>query len=169
MKSLAPQVVSRVVAMLKDGQPYSEIQRKAGTSKGAIAEIKKEHLSEHEGNAVGRPRVLSKRGERDIVRKIATGAADTAVDVAKMVSRDLGKSVSTNTVRRALKNSGLKSSVKVKKPLLRPKHTKDCLEFAKKYREWTAEDWKRVTWSDETKINRFGSDGRKWCWKTPDE
>jgi DNA invertase Pin-like site-specific DNA recombinase len=120
MKSLAPEVVSRIVAMLKNGQPYSEIQRKAGTSKGAIAKIKKEHLSEYEGNAVGRPRILSKRDGRDIVRKITTGAADTAVDVAKMVSRDLGKSVSTNTVRRALKNSGLKSSVKVKKPLLRP-------------------------------------------------
>ena len=24
-------------------------------------------------------------------------------------------------------------------------------------------------WSDETKINRFGSDGRKWCWKTAKE
>jgi len=22
-------------------------------------------------------------------------------------------------------------------------------------------------WSDETKINRLGSDGRKWCWKKP--
>ena len=27
------------------------------------------------------------------------------------------------------------------------------------------EDWKRVVWSDETKINRLGSDGRKWAWK----
>jgi hypothetical protein len=35
------------------------------------------------------------------------------------------------------------------------------------YADWTVEDWKRVIWSDETKINRFGSDGRKWCWKRP--
>jgi len=33
------------------------------------------------------------------------------------------------------------------------------------YADWTVEDWKQVIWSDETKINRFGSDGRKWCWK----
>ena len=26
-------------------------------------------------------------------------------------------------------------------------------------------DWERVIWSDETKINRVGSDGRKWVWK----
>src|SRR5262249_61136747 len=24
---------------------------------------------------------------------------------------------------------------------------------------------KRVIWSDETKINRFGSDGKEWVWK----
>lgn len=30
---------------------------------------------------------------------------------------------------------------------------------------WTVEDWKRVVWSDETKINRVGSDGRNWVWK----
>ena len=27
------------------------------------------------------------------------------------------------------------------------------------------EDWTRVIWSDETKINRIGSDGRKYAWK----
>jgi len=27
------------------------------------------------------------------------------------------------------------------------------------------EDWKRVLWSDETKINRIGSDGRSYTWK----
>jgi hypothetical protein len=26
-------------------------------------------------------------------------------------------------------------------------------------------DWKRVIWSDETKINRFGSDAKKWMRK----
>jgi hypothetical protein len=27
------------------------------------------------------------------------------------------------------------------------------------------EDWKRILWTDETKINHLGSDGRKWVWK----
>ena len=27
------------------------------------------------------------------------------------------------------------------------------------------DDWKRVFWSDETKINCLGSDGRQWVWK----
>jgi hypothetical protein len=43
------------------------------------------------------------------------------------------------------------------------------LDFALAHRDWTVEDWKRVVWSDETKINHLGSDGRKWAWKKAGE
>ena len=43
------------------------------------------------------------------------------------------------------------------------------MNFALKYKEWTVEDWKRVIWSDETKINRIASDGRQWVWKKTGE
>ena len=43
------------------------------------------------------------------------------------------------------------------------------MQFAKKYESWTVEDWKHVIWSDETKINHLGSDGRKWVWKKAGE
>jgi hypothetical protein len=39
------------------------------------------------------------------------------------------------------------------------------LDFILKYKEWTRKDWKKIIWSKETKINRFGSDGKKWMWK----
>ena len=41
------------------------------------------------------------------------------------------------------------------------------MAFARKYQDWTVDDWRRVVFSDETMVNRFGSDGRKWCWKRP--
>ena len=43
------------------------------------------------------------------------------------------------------------------------------MDFALERQHWTVEDWKRVVWSDETKINRLGSDGRKWAWKKAGE
>jgi hypothetical protein len=39
------------------------------------------------------------------------------------------------------------------------------LDFAIKHKDCTLEDWKKVVWPDETKINRLGSDRRKWVWK----
>ncbi|KAG1316892.1 hypothetical protein G6F62_013213 [Rhizopus arrhizus] len=49
----------------------------------------------------------------------------------------------------------------VKKPLLTTKHMKRRLAWAKKYQNWTTDDWRRVVFSDETKVNIWGSDGFK--------
>ena len=43
------------------------------------------------------------------------------------------------------------------------------MDFAIRHKDWTLGDRKRVVWSDETKINRLGSDGRKWAWKRAGE
>ena len=59
--------------------------------------------------------------------------------------------------------------MKKKKPLLSSSHKKKRLVFALKYQHWTVEDWKRVIWSDETRINRIGSDGQEYVWKRKKE
>ena len=43
------------------------------------------------------------------------------------------------------------------------------MAFAQRYKKWTIEDWKRVWFSDETKINCLGSDGRRYVWKEKGE
>ena len=74
-----------------------------------------------------------------------------------------GKTLNPQTVRRGLKQVGMKSVVKTNRPFLSKRHRKERMDFAIAHKDWTVEDWKRVIWSDETKINRFGSDGRKWA------
>ena len=39
------------------------------------------------------------------------------------------------------------------------------MDFALAHQDWTVEGWKTVVWSDETKINSLGLDGRVWGWK----
>lgn len=48
-------------------------------------------------------------------------------------------------------------------------HRKRKLAFANKYQQWIMKGWKRVIWSDETKINWIKSDGKEWMWKQADE
>jgi hypothetical protein len=86
------------------------------------------------------------------------------VGVTKKLRNELNVDISDRTVRRTLQEAGLEAVEKVKKPKLSTKNVKARLEFARRYRDWTVEDWKHVIWSDETKINRFSSDGRSWCW-----
>ena len=59
----------------------------------------------------------------------------------------------------------MKAVTKKKKLLFLAISQKKCLAFAFKYQNWTVEDWKRVIWSDEIKINRIGLDGKQWVWK----
>ena len=59
--------------------------------------------------------------------------------------------------------------IKKKRPQLSAKHRRERLKFAERHAEWTVDDWKRVIWSDETKINRLGSDGQKYVWKEQGE
>ena len=63
----------------------------------------------------------------------------------------------------------LRERFKISPILYSPCHRQAQLEFAERHAEWTLEDWKRVIWSDETKINHLGSDGRKYVWKDRDE
>src|SRR5579864_7815534 len=73
--------------------------------------------------------------------------------------------LSAQTTCCSLKNTGMKVVVKTKRPLLTKQHRRERLDFAISHQDWTVEDWKTVVWSDETKINRLGSDGRIWVWK----
>ena len=94
-----------------------------------------------------------------IITQITTGKASNAVQATKHINAIISHPVSSDTVRMVLKKHSFKAVTKKKKPLLTAVHRKKRLAFAQKYREWTVEDWKRVIWSDETKIDRIGSDG----------
>ena len=66
--------------------------------------------------------------------------------------------VQPQTFRRALQESGFLSATKKKVPMLKKVYCQKRLEFAQWHGNWSVEDWKRVLWSDKTKINRIGSD-----------
>ena len=52
-----------------------------------------------------------------------------------------------------------------KKSRLTERHKSLKLAFAKKYQKWTMDDWEKVIWTDESKINLFGSDEPKYVYK----
>jgi len=87
----------------------------------------------------------------------------------KGASLAINKNVSEWNARRALRDIGYISSVKKNKPALSDKNITAPLKFARAHKSWTVDDWKRVVWSDESKFNRFQSDGKQYCWLRPGE
>jgi transposase len=167
MRKKSPQVTYDAISLLRQGYSYSHVAKRLSMSTSMVHKIKKAHLPGLSGARAGHPASLSEQDKRQMVRQITSGKFDTATEVHKDLMEHQQELPSVKTVRRALRSSGLKAAAKVKKPALRHGHHRARLEFAHKYKEWTIDDWKRVIWSDETKINCWGSDGRLWCWKKP--
>ena len=71
--------------------------------------------------------------------------------------------MSHQTVMCTLVRAGLHSQQKVKKPHISAKNVKAHLEFARIHQHWTVEDWGRVVFSNESKINHFCSNGMTSC------
>ena len=99
--------------------------------------------------ASGRPRKSSKRQDR--LRKLIQlrDWGTTSTELAQEWQQ-AGVSASACTVRRLLLEDGLVSRRAAKKPLLSRKNIRDRLIFCKRYRDWTAEDWGKVIFSDES-------------------
>ena len=163
MKAISKDLLNNILALINQGYSMRAIASRLNVSKSTVSRIYHQHHLSFDKLIGGRPVKLTSQDRRSLVRFVTSGVADNAVKAAKMLSNINDSTVSACTVRRALKDSGLKAIVKQKKPLLSARHRKLRMDFAFRYENWTVEDWKRVVWSDETKINRLGSDGRQWA------
>ena len=165
MHRLSSSQVSHILFLLDSGESAASIHRTTGYGIATISCLHSEHCPNLSKPLGGCPRLLSTASISYAKQVIRTGKVDNATQAAVMLRRHSSGGFSTQTLRRELKESGMVSVVKKKRPRLLKRHRKDRLEFAERHAEWTLEDWKRVIWSDETKINRLGSDGRKYVWK----
>lgn len=169
MKAIQDQQKQVIVNHLSSGLSVKKVHQLTGVSASTISRIRSSYCADIPRNFPGRPPKLSPANVRHSVRQLSTGSSENAVQVSRVLQDVTNTSVSPQTVRRHLKTVGMKAVVKKKRPVLTPKHKRDRLDFALRHEHWTVEDWKRVVWSDETKINRLGSDGTKWAWKRPGE
>ena len=169
MRPLRTNLVKVVKNSLEKALTYREISSNLKISVGVVHKVAKKFRVVRCANKGGRPSKLTESDKRLIVRNIRRGRCSTAVDTAKYLATTINLIVYSQTIRNVLKSCGLKAAHKLKKPAISSINRKKRLDFAEFHEHWTMNDWKKVIWSDETKINRFGSDGRLWCWKTRGE
>lgn len=69
---------------------------------------------------------------------------------AREIREELELDVSDVTIRRRLASAGLHSAMAAQKPLLSPSNKEARLCFAMGHASWTADDWGRAVFSDES-------------------
>ena len=65
--------------------------------------------------------------------------------------------ISTSTVQRGLRKSGLHGQTVAKKTLLKKSNKQKRFVCVKKLKEWTLDQWQFVLWSDESNFEIFSS------------
>ena len=123
------------------------------------------------GNLIGRgrKRKTTPHLDRVIQRKIKTNCRKSALAVQTELQTELNIAVSESTIRRRAHEIGLYGRVARKKPLVTTANRGKRVRYARKYREKPLGFWNSVLWSDESKFNLFGSDGKVMVWRTPKE
>lgn len=153
--------------MADEGKSYQEIGDKLHIHRSTVSRIhhkyRKSRNFYHVASKSGRP---PKLGPRDVRRAARHLANSTSHDVTDL-QRKYFPNISTVTLGRHLKKIGLKAYVRRKRPYISPINRQKRREWAEAHKTWTTSDWKKVIFTDESKFNIFGSDGRQWCWRRP--
>jgi len=163
MKRLSSDVENSIISLTESGCSTRNIANQLNISHSAVSKVQKRRNVPSKNTIKGRKRLLKDSDARLMMSKMRTDKFLTP----KKASMDIGKDVSRWTARRALAKVGYVASVKKNKPALSEKNVKARLKFAREHKNWTVDDWKRVIWSDESKFNRFQSDGKQYYWHRP--
>ncbi|XP_055374437.1 uncharacterized protein LOC129607452 [Condylostylus longicornis] len=89
----------------------------------------------------GRPKRLSDKEIRQIVREVKNNPSVSAVKISKNITQTSEKPVSASTIRRALRENGLHGRSPRRKPYISKINQQKRLEFAKKYENKDVNFW----------------------------
>ncbi|GBM43194.1 hypothetical protein AVEN_50112-1 [Araneus ventricosus] len=69
------------------------------------------------------------------------------------------------TVQRTIINMGSQSRRPTRVPLLTALHKALLLSWARQHYHWTVDDWKHVTWYDESRFQLYRTNARVRVWR----
>ena len=152
-----------IVKLHKEKHTIREISEKVKCSKSVVGRVVKSYNDT--GKIVsafktGRPRKTSAREDRIMQRMSLKDRFMSCTEIKRVMNSTSCVNVSRQTVSRRLQEIGLFNRTPWKKPLVSSKNKKKRLEFANRYVIWTYENWAKVFFSDESKFNLFGNDGK---------
>lgn len=155
LKKLKIEEKASILAWAKEGISATEIAARLGRHKSSVTRLiaRAETLevdsipARQQGS--GRPRKVTPTILEILKRQITKYPAMTAMDLKESLP-ELSE-LSERTIQHALaKYLKMPSRIAAQKPLLTPKMKKKRLNFAKKYKDWTPQQWATVMFSDES-------------------
>ena len=162
-KELSIEKRSSIITLAKEGYSVREISIKTKIPKSTVHDTVKKltdsNIFEYT-KRTRRPKKTTESEDRFMQTLSKRNRRMTATEIAAEVNKHREAPIGTTTVKRRLLQEGLRGCVAVKKPLLRAQNKKKRLQWAILYKDYTAEDWEKVLWTDESKFEVFGTKPR---------
>ena len=164
MRPTTRSLVKQTLQLLKEGKSIRQVASHVGISKTTVHDISKSLPSDRPMRRAGRPKKVDRRNALYIRLLFHRGRISSASEATRGYNETHANRVCENTIRQALRDIGMNAKRMVKKPRLTKAQKKARLDFALAHQYWTEADWKKVIWSDESKVNRVSSDGKRFVW-----
>ncbi|CAF1527135.1 unnamed protein product [Adineta ricciae] len=165
-------VRSQVIQHFLNGDSYTDIVDKVLIPRPTIVSIVQKYKKSKcvlNISGRGRKRKTTVAVDRIIRRKIKVDRRKSATAVKIEIEKELGVVIHANTVRNRLHEIGLYGRVARKKPYVNKVNRAKRIAYAKMMIQKSSDYWKHVLWSDESKFNLFGSDGKVMVWRSRSE
>jgi len=159
-----PEERAQIQILKKQNKSQREIASFLNCSKKMVQNaLKKKPTKESRGR--------KRKTSQKLDRRIGHESKRNPFKSSKNIKIDLDLNVSARTVRRRLQEQSLNGRIARKVPMLSKKNIKKRIDFANNHVNWIGDEgsnkWRHILWTDETRINLFGSDGRNYVRRPP--
>ncbi|GBM86274.1 hypothetical protein AVEN_72161-1 [Araneus ventricosus] len=151
----------------------NEYHRNCTTSRSTVVSIHAKWINDGDTSSrrqgVGRTRAIKEKGHWRLSRLVKQNRRQTVAQLTAQYNACPSASVSEHTVQRTLLDMGLCSRRPTRVPLLTKRYCQLRLQWAREHRDLTMDEWKRVSWSDESRFLIHHVDGRVRVRRLPGE
>ncbi len=135
----------KIISLHKKGEGYKKISKALLISQNTLAKVvqtfKKDGSTTISRRCPGRPRKLTPRQERLLMRRVEENRHASSLQLSKEVESQTCVTISRYTIRCTLQWNGMHGCRPRKKPLLKPRHKKARLEIARAHADKDEDYW----------------------------
>jgi hypothetical protein len=149
--------------------PFRKIGTELGVPLSTVYKICKEPSDTPPPHTrTGRPKILTKLISKKLI-DYATATQENRRKPFAQLAEELSITINERSLRQAFAKEGYHRRVARMKPFLSINAKAKRLEWADKIRDWSAYDYAKIIWTDESAFNIGGFAGNTWVTRQPGE
>lgn len=167
-RCLSDQEVAHAIGMLHGATSQSDVARHFRVNRSVIHRAFRRFQETGQYSVLprsGRPRVTTQTDDRFLVLSARRQRFVTARTLQNDLQAATGLRVSTQTIRNRLHQGGLHARIPAIRIPLDHRQCQARLNWARQHSRWTANQWRHVVFSDESRFCLDFNDGRRRVWR----